>query len=268
MSTSLIRLIVADIDGCLSRGSTSPIGLDLAHRLLEINRLSLEDPAVPAVTYCTGRPQPYVECLMQVTGCTYPALCEGGGLLFDPQRHEMHYHEGFGAEEEALVEAIQDAVAETILQPRMMFEPGKKTHVTLLLFPPHEPLAYLARAQEVAARVSAEFIVEPTRMCLHFLLRGLNKGTGLDWLVERTGIPAAQMAGIGDARPDIPFLVKTGLPCAPANAHADVKAVCRYVSREEDAAGTLAIIDHIIAANRELLEVNPEFAAAAGAPRP
>jgi 3-deoxy-D-manno-octulosonate 8-phosphate phosphatase (KDO 8-P phosphatase) len=38
------------------------------------------------------------------------------------------------------------------------------------------------------------------------------------------------VAVIGDDWPDLPLLVRAGLACAPANAHAEVKAVAHHVS--------------------------------------
>ena len=50
------------------------------------NEASRADPLVPAVTLCTGRPQPYVECLLQVIHSDTPALCEGGTVMFHPKQ--------------------------------------------------------------------------------------------------------------------------------------------------------------------------------------
>ena len=44
---------------------------------------------------------------------------------------------------------------------------------------------------------------------------------GLDW---------AEVAAIGDDWPDLPLLTRAGLACAPANAHAEVKAVAHHVT--------------------------------------
>jgi 3-deoxy-D-manno-octulosonate 8-phosphate phosphatase KdsC-like HAD superfamily phosphatase len=60
------------------------------------------------------------------------------------------------------------------------------------------------------------------------------------------------MAGIGDARPDIPFLEKVGLPFAPGNAHDDVKAVCSMVSEHADSEAAIELLDYVIAHNRGL----------------
>lgn len=44
------------------------------------------------------------------------------------------------------------------------------------------------------------------------------------------GVDWADLAVIGDDWPDLPLLVRAGLACAPANAHAEVKAVAHHVS--------------------------------------
>jgi 3-deoxy-D-manno-octulosonate 8-phosphate phosphatase (KDO 8-P phosphatase) len=48
------------------------------------------------------------------------------------------------------------------------------------------------------------------------------RGLGLDW---------RQAAAIGDDWPDLPVLARCALACAPANAHAEVKAAAHYVTR-------------------------------------
>ena len=44
------------------------------------------------------------------------------------------------------------------------------------------------------------------------------------------GLQWAQIAVIGDDWPDLPLLVRAGLAVAPANAHAEVKAIAHHVS--------------------------------------
>ena len=54
------------------------------------------------------------------------------------------------------------------------------------------------------------------------------KELGLDW---------HQAAAIGDDWPDLPVLRRCAFACAPANAHAEVKAVARYVTNSEGGHG-------------------------------
>ncbi len=64
----------------------------------------------------------------------------------------------------------------------------------------------------------------------HIFMRVKDKSAKLDELVALTGIKAEEMAYIGDDIPDISIMKRVGLPVAPADATAEVKAVARYIS--------------------------------------
>ncbi|MBK1690111.1 KdsC family phosphatase [Rubrivivax gelatinosus] len=49
-------------------------------------------------------------------------------------------------------------------------------------------------------------------------------------LLSRRGWQWSQVAAIGDDWPDLPLMVRAGFACAPANAHAEVKAVAQHVT--------------------------------------
>ena len=49
-------------------------------------------------------------------------------------------------------------------------------------------------------------------------------------LLASLGLAWADVAVIGDDWPDLPLLTRAGLACAPANAHAEVKAVAHHVT--------------------------------------
>jgi hydroxymethylpyrimidine pyrophosphatase-like HAD family hydrolase len=71
---------------------------------------------------------------------------------------------------------------------------------------------------------------------------GVDKGAGVGWLSEKTGIPLAQMGGIGDSGSDLKFLDRVGWSAAPANAAAEVKEAVGYVSPHEDGDGVVDIL--------------------------
>lgn len=50
-------------------------------------------------------------------------------------------------------------------------------------------------------------------------------------LLSALGIDWTEVAAIGDDWPDLPLLSRAALACAPANAHAEVKAVAHHVTR-------------------------------------
>ena len=49
-------------------------------------------------------------------------------------------------------------------------------------------------------------------------------------LLAGLGIAWPEVAAIGDDWPDLPLLLRAGFACAPANAHAEVKAVAHHVT--------------------------------------
>ena len=57
-----------------------------------------------------------------------------------------------------------------------------------------------------------------------------------DWLT-RLGLAWEDIAVIGDDWPDLPLMTRAAFACAPANAHAEVKAVAHHVTRARGGEG-------------------------------
>ena len=49
-------------------------------------------------------------------------------------------------------------------------------------------------------------------------------------LLQPLGLDWADVAVIGDDWPDLPLMVRAGFACAPANAHAEVRAVAQHIT--------------------------------------
>lgn len=49
-------------------------------------------------------------------------------------------------------------------------------------------------------------------------------------LLDRLGLAWDQVAAMGDDWPDLPLMLRAGFACAPAQAHAEVKAVAHHVT--------------------------------------
>lgn len=49
-------------------------------------------------------------------------------------------------------------------------------------------------------------------------------------LLDRLGLAWEQVAAMGDDWPDLPLMLRAGFACAPAQAHAEVKAVAHHVT--------------------------------------
>lgn len=57
-----------------------------------------------------------------------------------------------------------------------------------------------------------------------------DKQAAAEGVLAELGADWAEAAAIGDDWPDLPLLVRAGLACAPAHAHAEVKAVAHHVT--------------------------------------
>jgi len=64
----------------------------------------------------------------------------------------------------------------------------------------------------------------------HAVYGAKNKLAAAQPLLDQLGLDWAQVAAIGDDWPDLPLMVRAGFACAPAQAHAEVKAVAHHVT--------------------------------------
>jgi len=65
---------------------------------------------------------------------------------------------------------------------------------------------------------------------VHAVYGAHDKRAAADALLQTLGLDWPDVAAIGDDWPDLPLLTRAGFACAPANAHAEVKAVAHHVT--------------------------------------
>ena len=243
----MIKLVVTDIDGCLTMGGAAKLPLRLFETLQEWNECAAENPRVPAITICTGRPQPYAEAIIQGIGCEQPAICESGGILYELQNRTLLINPLFDHELEKKYLLLSERVKEQFLDgTRPIFlEPGKYTELTII---PYDILTVDDIWEETLEFVESyndTFEVSRTRYVVNFSPCVISKGVGVRWLAEKTGIDCSEMAGFGDAIPDIAFLREVGFSGCPANAFPEVKESCDFVSASEFGDGLLEFLEQI-----------------------
>jgi HAD superfamily hydrolase (TIGR01484 family) len=240
-----LRLVVIDVDGCLTPGEGRPWNFEALQYVTQLNRRAQKDATQLAVTLCTGRQEPYVEVLMQAIDAHLPGIYENGGGLYFPREYRF-------VENPLITVAMREALVgmKTTLRREIVeiglghFQPGKE--VSLSIYPlgqvsVHE--LYLATV-EVLETCQAGYIPHEAMACVDIVPRGVNKGVGVRWLSRETGIPLDQIGGIGDSASDLTFLSIVGRSAAPANAADEVKAAVDYVSPHEDGDGVVDILCH------------------------
>lgn len=253
VNAGAIRVMLIDVDGVLTPGEGHPAELDVLARATELNRQALIDPAVPALTLCTGRQAPYVEAMAQLIGAFLPCSFEHGAGLFDPVRFRYSFHPALGDEYALRLCALRSALMEPVFRAGLAFaQPGKEASMSL--FPlGGTPLATIAAvARRVVADLGGAFEVAENVTGIELRPAGIDKGAGARWLSDLLNLPLDQFAGVGDSQPDLTFLSIVGYPAAPANAVPIVKEGVQDVASLPYGAGLLEIIDRIIARNRSL----------------
>ncbi len=76
---------------------------------------------------------------------------------------------------------------------------------------------------------------------------GADKGSALDRLTKRLGIPMDKVMAIGDAMNDLSMIREVGWGCAPSNALEEIKAVARHVSAKSHDQDAVADLIYTIA---------------------
>ncbi|MBM4466636.1 MAG: HAD family phosphatase, partial [Chloroflexi bacterium] len=240
---SRLQLVVVDVDGCLTPGEGQPWNFEALKYIAQLNQRAQEDPTKVAVTLCTGRQEPYVEVLMQAIDAHLPGIYENGGGLYFPREYRFVENPLITAEMREALTGIKATLQREIVETGLgYFQPGKE--VSLTLYPLHQVSVhklYLA-AVEVLATCNAGYMAQESVSCVDIIPRGVDKGAGVRWLSQETGVPLDQIGGIGDSPSDLRFLSIVGRSAAPANAADEVKAAVDYVSPHRDGDGVVDIL--------------------------
>jgi HAD superfamily hydrolase (TIGR01484 family) len=240
---NLVRLVVVDVDGCLTPGEAQPWNFEALSYVAQLNREARHSPQVPAVTLCTGRQEPYVEVLMQAIDAHLPAIYENGGGLYFPQEYRFAENPLITPEMRETLGRVKAALRRKIVEAGQgYFQPGKE--VSLTLYPTNHTTVHelYHTVIEVLTTHQAHYTAQASVSCVDILPQGVDKGSGVKWLSEETGVPLAQMGGIGDSTSDLKFLCLVGHSAAPANATDEVKVAVDCVSPYEDGDGVVDIL--------------------------
>jgi HAD superfamily hydrolase (TIGR01484 family) len=227
-----IRLVIIDIDGCLTPGEAQPWDFSVLQFVAELNRKARADARQFAVTLCTGRQEPYVEAMMQAIDAHLPGIYENGGGLYFPAQYRFVENPAITPAQRATLAEVRRVLTREIVETGLgQFQPGKE--VSLTLYPARADVTFMQLA-DVAYRALdgkiSGLTIMPLVTSVDIVLDGIDKGAGMEWLSHETGIPIAQIAGVGDSSGDLPFLRRAGFSAAPANATDDVKRAVQYIS--------------------------------------
>lgn len=247
-SDGVLRLVLTDVDGVITRGEGQPAELSILEALQRVNSRARQDPLVPAIALCTGRQAPYVELMAQMTGTFLPCIFEHGAGLFFPSEFRYEFDARLGPDFSARLASVRAALDGPLLRTGKAFvQPGKEA--TMSLYPlgktSVDELAALAERY-----VPADWSVARNVHGVEVRPHGIDKGVGARRLSEALGVRFEAFAGVGDSDPDLSYLRLVGFSAAPNNATPGVKEAVGYVARGSFGDGLLEILERIEQFNR------------------
>lgn len=244
-----LKLIVSDIDGCLSVDKGIPFDYRGMSALREHQDRAKNGTELP-LTLCSGRGQSYMEAIGQFLGITEPMICEAGSLLYDPIDDSVIANPEITDRHLAALKTIREDLAVHLKPGSIRFEIGKEICLSINPYPfPKDPdeldqtiLDLLDKTLNFAD--GKLFNINRSSCSVDITPKGVDKASGIKMLSEKTGIQPEEMLGIGDSYNDVAFLKKVGISSCPANGVDPVKAMVDYVSTKKHIDGVLDIIGH------------------------
>jgi 3-deoxy-D-manno-octulosonate 8-phosphate phosphatase (KDO 8-P phosphatase) len=92
----------------------------------------------------------------------------------------------------------------------------------------------------ISGRVSPAVEARAKQTGMRYVFQGyLEKLPVLEQIAAESGIPAAEIAYIGDDLTDVPVMRRVGLALAPANARVEVQEAAHYVTAARGGAGAV-----------------------------
>lgn len=243
-----IRLIISDVDGCISPEESVAWDFDLfAAFCRQVRDASEGRGTLAPMTLCTGRPQPYVEALMKVMDIRYPAICENGAVLYDLSTNEASYAPGVTSAKVTGLRAIRCYIEDEILPkcPKAVMQFGKEAQLSVFS---HDPSVLPPIGEKLEQFIKAGHGTPVKINCSHFYLNisldALDKGSAIRHLLAKLGLKREEVAGIGDTIGDLPLRNEVGFFACPSNATAEIRAAADYCSSKPNIAGVLEILKH------------------------
>ena len=217
-SPTVIKLFLADIDGCLSEPYTA-FDLDAFATLRAWGSLAEADARFPRLGICSGRSYAYVEAVSQALGLRAPALFESGGGRFDLPDARITWNPALTPDVEAALDACR-VFLRTEVVPRsdtLSFDYGKRSQAGIVSPVVGECEVHLEDIAALAATLDVDLHPYHTPYSVDVVPAPLTKVQALRWLAEADGLGLSEIAFIGDTNGDAPAIEAAGLGFAPAN---------------------------------------------------
>lgn len=246
----MIRLFLADIDGCLSE-PYRPFDWHAFAQLRAWGAQAESDARFPRVGLCSGRAYAYVEATAQALALRAPALFESGGGRFDLVRARITWNEALTPAVERELDAARRFLLDTVVptSPTVSFDYGKRSQAGIVSPLPGECDAFVPDVEAFVDATLPDLVAYHTPFSIDIVPRALTKVRAIAALAADEGLGLEQVAFVGDTNGDAEALAAVGWGFAPANASPTAQAAARITTAE-------AGIDGVLHAYRTCLACN------------
>lgn len=246
----MIKLFITDLDGCVSVPFETP-DWELLSDIRRLNEQHIHDRAVPPLSICSGRPQPYVEAVAQWLNVQHPAGFENAGI-YNVQRNELELLPAFNSEAAQQVKELKEWLQREIVSNHsgMIVEFTKKMDAGIIHSDKEAIDVAFPLIQEYVTEHYPLFEVHKTDVSVNVILANNNKRNGILKICELLNIEPEEVAYIGDSSGDIPGLKLVGYPYAPANGSDAVKECAEVLDAE--------VTEAVLTAYRRIIQINRE----------
>lgn len=251
----VIELISVDIEGCITpskRTKSNLAGLKNIQKYCDM----VNKKRMPPIHMVTGRQAAYVEGVVQTIGAigqafSVPSVTENGAVFYD---HNKRCVLGFHPLVEkntnnlnrirATVKSLENKYKENIRQ-----ELGKSICISLNPIEMGVNDLYHIVVEEFNRKGISNIInITHSASAVDITPKGINKLTGMAYILKKLKINPKNVLGIGDTIADAAWLNYIGTPAAPSNVTDELRKNVKglYVAKKEDAEGVSEIIRHFV----------------------
>ena len=224
--------VLCDIDGCLLDEAGGPLNLDRLAVIAQHNAHAKAHHDRPLVTVCTGRPQPFAECICRaIANDLLPCVCENGAWVYDPSVNGYHLDPAITDAHLAAADQLRRWCLSTYAAQGVFSQPGKTASVSLYHRAPDFLETIKPALVEACAQHHWPFRISGTWNYINCDLDHISKATGIQQFLNQTGLAPQRLAGIGDTQSDIAIAQSVKWFGVPANRDPAIDPHATHISK-------------------------------------